>query len=85
MLFGRCDPNWDGVDCSEPTTPLAKQLNDQFTRGATKGLWLRAAGGIASTQCGVLIAGPALHFKAVRIFVDTCHIIKFRLDICSFI
>ena len=85
MLFGRCDPNWDGVDCSEPTTPLAKQLNDQFTRGATTGLWLRAAGGIASTQCGVLIAGPALHFKAVRIFVDTCRIIKFRLDTCSFI
>ena len=72
MVFDRCDPNWDGVDCSEPTTPLAKQLNDQFTRGATKGLWLRAAGGIASTQCGVLIAGPALHFKAVRMFLGYC-------------
>ena len=57
------------MDCSEPVVPLAIQLNDQFTNGGGKGLWLRTPGSTASTQCGILAAGSALHFNAVNIFI----------------
>ncbi len=65
LFCHRCEPGWESDDCSESAVALPSQLNEQFTLGASRGAWLRSAGGAASTRCGVLGAGPSLHFSAV--------------------
>ncbi len=66
--FSRCDKGWEGDSCSDPTYALPTHLMDDFTQGPQKGLWQYTTGAEVTTYCGVLAAGPSLHFKQVSAF-----------------
>ncbi|XP_023681705.2 reelin isoform X1 [Paramormyrops kingsleyae] len=58
-----CDPEWGGVYCDEPQSPLPSQLKDSFSRAPNPSSWLLVTGGKLSSVCGAVASGEALHFS----------------------
>lgn len=75
----RCDDKWQGLNCSEPVSPLPTYLYDSFDPDINGSQWLKVVGAQTLPPCKVMAAGNALHFSGVRysanLFAKILHII----------
>ena len=64
----RCDDGWQGLNCSEPMSPLPTYIYDSFDPGVNDSQWFKIVGAQTVPPCKVMAAGNALHFSGVGLF-----------------